>query len=498
MKLRLLLALILIALNLGCTKTQKGSQDTVVIGLNSKPASLDPRYAKDAAGMRILSLMFHSFVRVGPGLTVVGDAASEWNWKQNKLELKVPKPLVFHNGRAVTSEDLLFTFEAYQQKDCPFRSSLSGLQNVNVSETDESFTVELSFDKFSAKFLASDLPIIRILPKDLVEQQGAEFGKNPVGSHHFEYEKNENNSIFLKLSKASKDIAIKRLEFKSVSDEFTLMSKLKKGQVHLVQNDLPKDKIASLKKNPNLEVVSYPGLAFTYVLVNFKNPALSKKAFRKALAHSLDLDQIIKFKLGGLAQRATGLLSPATAFYNRDLIPVEFNLQKAKQLLKNLASDSSELVLKTSHQRSARDTGLVLAKMMSQTGASVRVESYEWATFFESVQKGDFDMATMKWVGAIDPDLYRIAFHSSEVHPGRNRGHYLNQTLDKLLDEGLSIADPDKRLEHYFKVQKIVFEDLAVLPLWYDQQVAVIHKSLKGYKPVANSDYFPVLKATLK
>jgi peptide/nickel transport system substrate-binding protein len=116
----------------GACSSEKKSTDTLVIGLNSKPASLDPRYAKDAAGQRLLSLMFHSFVRVGPKLTVIGDAATEWSWQGNTLSLKVPKNLTFHHGRSVDQNDLKFTFEAYQSKDCPFRSSLSGLKSVTV------------------------------------------------------------------------------------------------------------------------------------------------------------------------------------------------------------------------------------------------------------------------------------------------------------------------------------------------------------------------------
>jgi peptide/nickel transport system substrate-binding protein len=484
----------------GACSSEKKSTDTLVIGLNSKPASLDPRYAKDAAGQRLLSLMFHSFVRVGPKLTVIGDAATEWSWQGNTLSLKVPKNLTFHHGRSVDQNDLKFTFEAYQSKDCPFRSSLSGLKSVTIEDLGSEFNVILQFEKFSAKFLASDLPIIRILPKDIVLAKGKAFGQAPVGSHHYALDRIENNSVFLKLADPTKDssISIKKIEFKAVADEFTLLSQLKKGQVHLVQNDLPKDKIETLRNNPNLSVVTYPGLAFTYILLNFKNPLLKSKTIREALAHSLDLQQVIDFKLGGLATRATGLLSPATDFFDATLEPISFDLKAAKKLIATYEGAKKPLTLKTSNQRSARDTGLVLSKMMSQVGLQVKLESYEWATFFESVQKGNFDMATMKWVGAIDPDLYRIAFHNSEVHPGRNRGHYLNPRLDLLLDKGLFIADKDLRRKHYFKVQKIVFEDLAIVPLWYDHQVAVMHKSLQGYKPVANSDYFPVLKATLE
>ena len=130
-----------------------------------------------------------------------------------------------------------------------------------------------------------------------------------------------------------------------------------------------------------------------------------------------------------------------------------------------------------------------------RTGLTVQIQSYEWGTFYADVKKGNFQLATMRWVGTVDPDIYRMAFHSREKPPGRNRGSYANARLDQLLEEGTREEDVAKRKKIFLEVQKIVQDDLAIIPLWYDRQIAVAKKSVKDYQPDQTGEYYPLLTA---
>ncbi|NJL24204.1 MAG: hypothetical protein HC902_02815 [Calothrix sp. SM1_5_4] len=122
----------------------------------------------------------------------------------------------------------------------------------------------------------------------------------------------------------------------------------------------------------------------------------------------------------------------------------------------------------------------------------MNLESYEWGTFYDDVKKGRFQIATMKWVGIADPDIYRAAFHSREKPPGgRNRGGFENPTLDRLLDSAEREGDPRRRRELFNQAQRIVQEDFAIIPLWYDEQVAVARKNILDYRPSITSDFKP-------
>src|SRR5688500_14714224 len=75
-------------LGLACSKHSQTSElpsSHLVVALGSEPTSLDPRFATDTNGMRIVSLMFHSLVRIGPDLKVQGDAAKTWTFDPSSM-----------------------------------------------------------------------------------------------------------------------------------------------------------------------------------------------------------------------------------------------------------------------------------------------------------------------------------------------------------------------------------------------------------------------------
>ena len=140
------------------------------------------------------------------------------------------------------------------------------------------------------------------------------------------------------------------------------------------------------------------------------------------------------------------------------------------------------------------ENGKVIAQQLNKAGLKVKMESFEWGTFYSDVKNSNFQLATMRWVGVLDPDIYRLAFHSAETPPkGRNRGGYKNTELDTLLEEGLYVSDFNKRKGLYSKVQQTILKELPIIPLWYDEQVAVVHKRVKNYKVALNGDFTPLI-----
>jgi len=280
--------------------------------------------------------------------------------------------------------------------------------------------------------------------------------------------------------------------FKVIKDDFTRSQKLLKGELDLAIAELPPDMVKRLEKehSDQLKVYTYPGLSMTYILLNLKDKILSDQKVRKAIGQAIDRDQVIEYKLQGLGQAATSLLTPNNPFFNKDLVNAKHSPEEAGKVLKTLGT----LSFKTSSNPMAVDHGKVLANQLEKSGLKVNLQSFEWGTFYNDVKTGNFQMATMKWVGAFDPDIYRIAFHSDELPPGRNRSHYQNKKLDSLLESAFRIEDLERRKRAYLEIQRIIFEDDVIIPLWYETQAAILDKNLDGFEPSALSDYFGILK----
>lgn len=473
-----------------CTGNKKIPNDTLIVALGSAPTTLDPRFATDANGMRIGGLIFSSLIRRGEGFKPEAEAAEKWTFKNRVFSFVMRKDLKFHNGRPVTAEDLMFSFEQFRGASSPFASALALITDVKVEGKDDALVVHVHLKNYSDKFLISDLPAVRILPKAETLAAGADFSKVLLGTGGYKFIKQDSSHVQLESVTAK----TKNLIFKIIRDDFTRFQKMIKGEVDIVQADMPVDKMGEFeKKQDRFQVFRYPGLAMTYILLNLKDPLLKSKEVRLALAQTLQRQDIIDHKLHGLATEATSLLTPNNPYFRVDLKNPEFNLEAAKAKIEQMEHVGKTLTLKTSNSPQAIDNGKILSRQMSASGLKIEMQSFEWATFYDDVKKGNFQMATMRWVGTVDPDLYRVAFHSRELPPGRNRGAYINSKLDRLLDLSASAEDPRMRKKIVYEVQKIVHDDLAVIPLWYDHQVAVAQKNILHYQPVQSGEFYPLL-----
>lgn len=492
--------------SLGCTRSSDSSLDrSVIVALSAEPATLDPRVATDATGTRLAHLMFSSIVRVGPDLDIVGEAASDWSYdaKLNTYRFNLKPGIRFHSkdpkspGTPLTANDILFTFRVYKDPKSPFASALKAIDSVEaIYDVNQGGTLALKLDTFSATLL-TDLSPVKLLPQNFIEQADSDFKKHPIGTGSFQFVSADSSEIRLRANPHHFDTVPKvdAAIFKIVREDNTRVLKLQKGEIDIAQQELPQGKIPLFESSNEFQVFKYPGLGMNYVLVNLKDEVLKKKAVREGLSLAIDRELIIRHTLNGLAQPATSLMSPVTAFYDNSIPQPQYELDKAKALLKSAGADTLSLTLKTTNSPQAVENGRILANQLEKTGLKVNVQSFEWGTFYEDLKKGNYQLATARWVGVTDPDLYRLAFHSQEVPPtGRNRGFYSNPKLDQLVEQGLKISDPAQRVKHYKVVQKLVSEEIPIIPLWYDFEVAVVRKTILDYRPSKNGDYSALTK----
>lgn len=487
---------------LSCKKKSSKNKNELIVAIQSEPATLDPRFTTGAVGMRLANLMFSSFVKVGKNLEIAGDAAESWSYKDKVYTFLLRPGLRFSDGSPVTPDDIHFTFKQYQAETSPFKAALKSIKKViaNYRNEEEKKQIQVQFylDNFTAPLL-SDLYPIKILPKKLVTQHGKDFNKILVGSGSFKLVKQTASEIVLDAIKDHpwETPKIDRVTFKIIRDDNTLYLKTLKGAIDLSQAQIPLNKVKSLESKSDFKVHKSSGLSMTYLIFNLKDDALKKLSTRQAFAHAINRQEIIDYKFDGLASPATSILPPESSFHPKSLSTPEFSIDKAQELVKKYQLTGQPFILKTSNSPETVETAKVIANQLRKAGLEVKVQSFEWGTYYKDVKSGNFQIALMRWVGTLDPDIYRTAFHSSQFPPGRNRGYYKNPQVDQMLEEGVSIEDLAKRIKHYEKVQKIIMQDLPTLPLWYRTQVSVTHQRVQNYDPHINGDYSPLTQLSL-
>lgn len=484
----------------GCTPSTD-LKESVTIALLQFPKTIDPRLTTDATGQRLNQLIFNSLVKFDRNLTIAPDAATSWTYNSAKKQyiFHLKPDLTFSNGAPVTCEDIQFSFQEFQKDTSPFKSSFSVVDKVDCQKV-EKFTVQLSMKDFSAVFL-TDLTLLKIMPKSVVEKLGDSFGEHVVGSGPYEVTKFEFNEITLSRRKEFTNLpenpyAITHFVFKIIQDDGTRFLNAYKGAIDIIPMGIPLNKISYLKEKNLYDVITYPASSMNYLVLNFKNKELAKKEYRQAIAHSIDVNEIIKYKLEGFGEPATSILPPSNYFSNKKLKPIAYNPSEAKKFWKSLEKKNNikpVLQLKTSNNPEAIEISKVLAEQFRKVGVDLQIQSYEWGTFYGDIKKGFFEIAMMRWVGIVDPDIYRLSFHSTEFPPGRNRGFYKNNELEADLLSGTAIENMEARKKHYDRIQEKILDDLAIIPLWYNVQVDLVKHRIQNYIPAQNGDFTPFL-----
>ena len=468
---------------LSCTQP---AIDSITIALSQAPTSLDPRHATDAVGMRIGNLIFQSLVRIDKNLKVQPSLARRWEQTKNTYIFYVPKGTKFSNGRLLQKEDIEFSFQQYQSPKTPFHSAFKVIQNVQIKETPHEFQIILKLKNNSAVFLSNDLPLLRMLPQKEILSNESLFQKKPIGTGPFFLVKRDDNHIHLQSRTTKKNII-----FKVIRDELTRYQKILRNEIDIIQNELSYLKIDQLiqTKIP-YQFFKKEGLSVNYLLFNMKDPLFKNKQARKALALGLNTKNMIQLKFKNYVLPANSLLHPKNPFFNQKLPPFSYQPKKAQSILKKNNWTHQKIILTTSNNREVVSYARLLANQMRQIGFQVELKSFEWGTFYGDLKRGNFQVSLLRWVGAFDPDIYRVAFHSSEIPPhGRNRGFYINKKLDALLDSGRVEQNIEKRKKIYQQVQFIIHQDLPIVPLWHNNQLSMVKNEIKGYFLPANGSY---------
>ncbi|MCJ8276288.1 MAG: ABC transporter substrate-binding protein, partial [Bdellovibrionales bacterium] len=405
------------------------------------------------------------------------------------------KPYIFfHNGDLLTKEDILFSIDEFKKPASPFSPMMSVIKKAEAEYGPEGGWVKLYLKKFSAPFL-TDLASIKLLSKKEITQAGDQFYRKPVGSGVFAFLKRDQKNIFLQSHKKffGDKSRSEFVQFKVIKDDNTRFQKVYKGKIDIVQADVPFSKIKIFEKLENFNVVVEPGLSVTYLLLNLRDEKLKDPKVRRAIHSAISRKDLIEYSFEGLADPATSIVSTLSPFHNHQLKDERYNPEQIKSIFSLLKNE--KLIFKSSNKSTTVEKGKIISHQLRKYGLDVEQQSYEWGTYYEDIITGKFQMALMKWVGIVDPDIYRVSLHSEMTPPGRNRGHYSNKEFDNLVSQALVEPDFSRRKRLYDKAQAIVFKDLPTIPLWYEKQVAIIHKRVKNYSLPTTGNFSSLVKA---
>ena len=484
----------LLVLVLGC-RPPPPTGAAIVLGLEAPPETLDRRMALSTNAMRLCQLVTPGLTRIDERGQAVPDLAASFAAPDPRTwEFTLREGLVFSDGTPLTAEDVAATFRSVLDPatKSPHRS---GYAYVETVEADGPLLV-----RFRLKTPFGALPVdatLGVLPSRLLAEVEKEtVRKRPIGAGPYVVERwdDEDRLVLAPNPRYGGDVPRHWLEVRTVRDETTRVLELRKGRVDVIFNAVSPALLPALREEEVLSVEVGPGNGVSYLMFNLEDPVTGKPEVRQAIAHALDREALARFKYKGAARPATSLLPPEHWAHEPGLPAYGRDLARAKALLDQAGLPDPDgdgplprvtLRYKTSTDRFRRSLALVMQAQLAEAGIAVELSPLEWGTFMTDVKRGNFQLASLKWP-VIDPDLHRLAYHSSSIPTpenawgGGNRMRYRNAALDELLDRARELADPAERRALYAEAQRIVARDLPALPLLWEDAIAVRRRGLEG------------------
>jgi peptide/nickel transport system substrate-binding protein len=495
------LAILLGVVTVSCSGSPPSAESSyLVVALRTSPNSLDPRLASDEATARVAQLVFSALMSIGDDLRPKPQLLES-------LDNPTPETYVghlrrgvkFHDGHELTARDVVYTYSLFLDPTfiSPFKGGFTVMKSVRaLDDYTVAFTLTAPFGAFPMQLVP-----IPIVP----EGRSAEMKTHPVGTGPYKFVRYAVDDQLVLAAFADYfegPPANPGLVLKVIPDDTMRGLELRKKTIDVTVNDMSPDIVHGLESRGDVVVKRSPGLDFSYIGFNMQDPVLKDRRVRHAVGYALNREAIIKYLRRDLARPAFGLVPPSGWAFEPDVFTFTYDPGKAQQLLEEAGYRDPDgpggplprlaLTLKIGTSEETRLQATAIQQDLAKIGIALDVRSYEQATLFSDLVRGDFQLSNPQWVGGavLDPDILRRVFHSSQVPPaGFNRGRYSNPEVDRLLDVATAALTEAERKKYYAEVQKIVAYDAPYIPIWNRVNYIMAQPSLTGLHLNPISDF---------
>ena len=492
-----------------------GPSGTLVIAENLSPENLDPANSQNSTVDQLMLGLYDTLVQFTAGETTVSPRlATDWSASADGLAhtFNLRKGVTFHDGSALTADDVCFTFDRNQAAGANALTDAGPYASCNIVGD---HTVQLNLSAPFGPFVSA-LGRVYIVNKDLVEPH---MGDNHARSWLSVNEAGSGPYV-LKTYKPDDTISmtayadywggwdgnhVAEVVFRVVPEASTQAALLKAGEVHIAPDLTIDDKIAFQGKDGYITDI---GAAATplYFMINVQaGGPLSDRLFRKAIIMAVDIKALCDAVLQGFCAVPEGPMPSNWPGHVGGIYPA-FDLDGAKKIIDDNGWAGTEVNLtflpeEEIQQRASEMWQANLAKI----GVKLNATGDTWPALYAAAQSLD----SAPDVGGSSafppfPDPHGILYgllHSSKmgINGGTNFSQYSNPEVDDRLDRAASSADQAERMKLYGEVQEIVGNDYIHVLVAQPASVVTLSDKVVGYKyNVAHHQTFNFMDIGLK
>ena len=477
---RLSLVLLLALSAFGLAQERGG---TLIAAWAQDPVGLDPHITSARSSLQVLENVLDTLVTLDQDQNVVASLAESWEVSDDGLTwaFTLREGPTFSNGRAMTAEDVVYTYDRMLDPDTGSGQAylLAGVSDVEAQdERTVVFTLEAPNPAFLSKLAGSKA--VGIIARESVED--GTINTQPIGTGPFKITDFQPGvELLLERNEHYWQEGLPYLdaiELRIITDESVRRTALVSGDVDWAIS-VPAQSLEELRGRDDVIVDEVPAGAYWYIGVNTERDPLGDERVRQAIAFAINREEIAEAATFGTAE-ATQDPIPSSSAWAYNYAPYEQDLDMARQLLEEAGvGDGFELeIMPTTQYEESIRIAQVMQAQLAAVGIQAEIRTLEWAEWLEEEGAGNYDTYVCSWNGNVDPDDYFYAQHrTGEVF---NFTGYSNPTVDELLAEGRSTADPEERLGIYEEINRIIVDEAPYIYLYNPLEI-------NAYRPVVQN-----------
>lgn len=484
----------------------------IKIYIRQEPPDLNAMKATDAVSFQVLGHVMEGLTTFDKRGRITNGVAEKWDINENGATFYLRKNAKWSDGKSVTAHDFVtawrnvvnpktasqYAFIMYPIKNAEkINKGKMPVNKMGVTAVND-HTLKVVFERPCGYFLgltsfASFYPVRADILKKYGDKYASEWN-NAVYNGPFKLtkwvhgaslrmEKNENywnkDKIYLNVIDAPY----------IVDDQNTIFNLYKDKKIAYADGLGPDSIKNSLKEKYKLRNYA-EGVVFYHEFNFRKGRPTANKNLRLAIAHVFDKEELVNKVIGRPGYKPAYTLFPEFLKGEKDSFIKEHKPTKRKVDIalakKYLAKAKKELggkipalvLLCDDTENSAKQAQYFQRLMKDRLGLEIKIDKQIFKQRLAKMTTGDFDIVAAGWGPDYD-DMMTFADLMGSWNLN-NRGRYSNPEYDKILRKAMNSADQGQRVKYFAKLQKIMHDDVALLPNFERGLVYIKNKKLKG------------------
>jgi peptide/nickel transport system substrate-binding protein/oligopeptide transport system substrate-binding protein len=449
--------------------------------MQSDPGRIDPFYSSDVISGRVLAATFAGLFTIDSQGRPAPDLVDSYRFNGVVLECALKKGVLFHSGRPLSADDVIFSFERVWKGENPTSPRKWVFEKVLRIEKTGERSLRVTLSGPQSTFLHRlTMPCAFVISREDYLNGGRVIGCGPFSVAQWR----QDEQIVLERFPGyyGPRPALEGMVFKIIPEDLTARFEFMNGALDYFEIPYMSDIDFTGRAS---RVVTVPELGVHYVALNTQRPPFDSREFRRALNLAVDRRAVMKALFKNRFEEARGVVPSGTADYASAGRPFRFDPGEAARIVRRLGLEGARIVLLIKADSQVSLIAQMLQHYLGRAGLRVEVTPLEWSALKSRTFRGDFEMAYFTWVADYpEPEnfLYPL-FYSKNAGAGGNRSFYRNAAVDRMLDAARGTLERQKRFDIYRRVERIIIDDSPWIFLWYSDKRIALGRRVGEYVP---------------